>query len=60
VQPSQKSSKARSHKRKAHKHLTAIQVASCPRCSEPKLPHSACAKCGYVRPGLSLKVAKAD
>ena len=56
MQPSQKSSRSRARKRRAHKHLTPVAVVDCPRCNQ----HSACANCGYVRPGLSLNIAKED
>jgi ribosomal protein L32 len=37
-----------------------VAVVDCPRCNQPKLPHSACANCGFVRVGLSLNIAKED
>ena len=30
----------------------------CPKCNNPKLPHTACSNCGYVRPGLSIQLEK--
>ncbi len=60
MQPSQKSSRARARKRRAHKHLHPVAVVDCPRCNQPKLPHAACENCGYVRPGLSLKIEKEE
>jgi ribosomal protein L32 len=30
-------------------------MVACPNCGANKLPHAACANCGYVRPGLTLK-----
>ena len=58
MQPSQKSSRSRTRMRRAHKHLTPVNLAECPRCNQAKLPHAACDNCGYVRPGLSLKIDK--
>ena len=29
--------------------LTAVQVAPCPECGEPKLPHHACMSCGKYK-----------
>jgi len=37
-----------------------VNVTTCPRCNSAKLPHAACDNCGYVRPGLSLKIEKED
>jgi len=56
--PTQKLSRARTRSRRAHKQLTPVSYVDCPRCNAPKLPHAACDNCGYVRPGLSLKVEK--
>lgn len=38
--------------------MRAVNLSQCPRCNRPKLPHAACENCGYVRPGLSLKIEK--
>lgn len=56
--PTQKLSRARTRSRRAHQALTPVNLSSCPRCNQAKLPHAACENCGYVRPGLSLKVEK--
>lgn len=58
MQPSQKSTRKRTRTRRAHHALRAVNVSGCPRCNQPKLPHAACENCGYVRPGLSLKIEK--
>ena len=60
MQPSQKMSRKRTRSRRAHHGLNAVNVTDCPRCNSPKLPHAACENCGYVRPGLSLKIEKED
>jgi len=54
--PTQKLSRARTRCRRAHQAKTAVNVASCPNCNQPRLPHAACTNCGYVRPGLKLKM----
>jgi large subunit ribosomal protein L32 len=56
--PVQKISRARTRCSRSHQALKPVNVASCPRCNSPKLPHAACDNCGYVRPGLSLKIEK--
>lgn len=56
--PVQKISRSRTRTRRAHQFKTPTNYADCPRCNAPKLPHAACTNCGFVRPGLSLKVEK--
>lgn len=58
MQPKQKISRARTRKRRSHHAKDAPNIADCPKCNSPKLPHAACENCGYVRPGLSLKIEK--
>ena len=60
MQPSQKMTRKRTRSRRAHHGLRPVNVTECPRCNAPKLPHAACENCGYVRPGLSLKIEKED
>lgn len=47
--PTNKTSKARTRKRRTHKVLSAANVAVCPQCHEPKLPHRACMSCGTYK-----------
>ena len=54
--PKYKISRGRTRSRRAHHALVSASYIDCPRCNSPKLPHAACDNCGYVRPGLSLKV----
>ena len=56
--PVQKLSRARTRSRRAHHARTLPNLSDCPNCNKPKLPHAACSNCGYVRPGLSLKLEK--
>jgi large subunit ribosomal protein L32 len=56
--PTQKLSRARTRCRRAHQAKKPVNYSDCPRCNSPKLPHAACENCGFVRPGLSLKVEK--
>ena len=56
--PTQKTSRSRTRKRRSHHALKPVNYVDCPRCNSPKLPHAACDNCGFVRPGLSLKVGK--
>jgi len=60
MQPSQKLSRSRSRRRRSHRALQGPNLVDCPRCNETKLPHAACANCGYVRPGLSLEIEKEE
>jgi large subunit ribosomal protein L32 len=54
--PKKKQTRSRTRRRRSHHAKSAANVADCPRCNSPKLPHAACTNCGYVRPGLSLQV----
>lgn len=57
--PKYKLSRSRTRSRRsANMAKTAANYADCPQCNSPKLPHAACSNCGFVRPGLSLKVGK--
>ena len=56
--PTQKLFRSRTRMRRSHQVKTPVNYADCPKCNAPKLPHAACDNCGYVRPGLSLKVEK--
>ncbi len=56
--PVQKTSKTKTRSRRSHHARVAAHYVDCPRCNNPRLPHTACENCGYVRPGLSLKVEK--
>jgi large subunit ribosomal protein L32 len=57
MQPVQRISKSRKRKRRSHHALTPIHYVRCPQCGNSKLPHCACANCGYVNPQLALQVA---
>ncbi|MDP7162838.1 MAG: 50S ribosomal protein L32 [Phycisphaerae bacterium] len=56
--PKQKLSRSRTRRRRSHHARKAANYVDCPQCNSPKLPHTACENCGYVRPGLSLKTEK--
>lgn len=60
MQPSQKLSRTRSRSRRANFKVHGIMGVPCPHCHKPRLPHAACENCGYVRPGLSLKVEEKE
>ncbi|MDR3210851.1 MAG: 50S ribosomal protein L32 [Planctomycetota bacterium] len=45
--PRHKTSKMRQRTRRAHNALTPAGLYTCPRCSQEKLPHRVCDKCGY-------------
>lgn len=58
--PVQRKTHSQSGKGRAHKSITTRKAVSCPNCGSPKLPHAACAECGYVRPGLKLSTGRDD
>ena len=47
--PTNKTSKARTGKRRTHKILTAPNVSLCPQCHEPKMAHRVCPSCGTYK-----------
>ncbi|MGA2192020.1 MAG: 50S ribosomal protein L32 [Nitrospirota bacterium] len=47
--PTNKTSKARTAKRRTHKILHPPNVTLCPQCHEPKLPHRVCMSCGTYK-----------
>jgi large subunit ribosomal protein L32 len=58
--PCQRKTRSQSRMRRSHSALRTIHSVRCPNCGNPKLPHAACGNCGYVRPGLKLKLSKED
>ena len=56
--PVQKHSKSRKRKRRSHHALKPTHYVRCPQCGTNKLPHCACANCGYVNPKLAVPVAE--
>ncbi|HDK43045.1 MAG TPA: 50S ribosomal protein L32 [Desulfobacteraceae bacterium] len=47
--PKRRHSYSRTRKRRAHDFLTPPQVAKCPECGEPKMPHRLCGGCGMYK-----------
>jgi large subunit ribosomal protein L32 len=47
--PKGKVSKSRGRKRRTHQKAKVPNLAACPQCSEPKLPHHVCPSCGYYK-----------
>ncbi|MEM1097823.1 MAG: 50S ribosomal protein L32, partial [Planctomycetota bacterium] len=45
---------------RSHDAIKGTHSVDCPNCGSPKLPHAACRDCGYVRPGLQLRVKSND
>ena len=56
--PQNKVTRSRRNMRRAHDALVAGNPAECPNCGAAKRSHTACSSCGYVRPGLQIKVGK--
>ncbi|MBI2405669.1 50S ribosomal protein L32 [Candidatus Microgenomates bacterium] len=44
--PKKKATRSRGGKRRAHKILSLPNLAPCPSCGKPKLPHTVCPSCG--------------
>jgi large subunit ribosomal protein L32 len=47
--PKQRHTKERRDRKRKRFALRAKGMQKCPKCSAPKLPHQACAKCGYYK-----------
>jgi large subunit ribosomal protein L32 len=58
--PVTRTPRSRRDRRRSHHALTAIQTVTCPNCGSPRMPHTACTNCGYVRPGLIIKLTKEE
>lgn len=56
--PKQRVSRTRRNKRRANIRLRAAHTVMCPNCGNSRLPHAACGNCGYVRPGLTVKLGR--
>ncbi|NBO93532.1 MAG: 50S ribosomal protein L32 [Planctomycetia bacterium] len=44
--PKRRMSRSRQGSRRAHHHLTPIQIQYCTKCEQPVLPHRICGNCG--------------
>jgi large subunit ribosomal protein L32 len=58
--PVTRTPRSRRDRRRAHHALKPLAVTVCPNCGSNKQPHAACNNCGYVRPGLIIKVASEE
>lgn len=47
--PKRRHSRTRRGKRRSHDRIGARGLSICPNCLEMKLPHQACASCGYYK-----------
>lgn len=47
--PKHKTSKSKRDKRRTHQKVEALNLSKCSQCGEVKLPHNACAACGYYK-----------
>jgi large subunit ribosomal protein L32 len=54
--PKKRTSKQRKRKRRTHYKAEGVTVHSCPKCSDPKLPHRVCPSCGHYRDTQVLDV----
>lgn len=43
-------------KRRSHHALRPVNTTACPKCGTARLPHRACANCGYYTSKVSLKI----
>ncbi len=52
--PVKKKSKCRKRTRRAHHALRPVNLVPCPKCGKAKLPHCACAQCGYASSKVTI------
>ncbi len=57
-QPKRKLSKGRRDRRRAHDALTPMNLTACPNCSEMRLPHTVCPKCGFYKGREVIEIEK--
>lgn len=58
--PVQRKTRTQTRNGRSHDRIQPPNIASCPNCGSAKRPHAACMECGYVRPGLSLRLREED
>ena len=58
--PVQRKTHSQTRMGRSHDAIKGTHSVDCPNCGSPKLPHAACRDCGYVRPGLQLRVKSND
>ncbi|HOJ51577.1 MAG TPA: 50S ribosomal protein L32 [Syntrophales bacterium] len=58
--PVKRHSRTRRNQRRAHDFLASPPVSRCPQCGSPKLPHRACAQCGYYKGREVIAVEKGE
>ena len=58
--PKRRHSNSRTQKRRAHDALKQPGQTECPNCHEKKMPHRACAKCGYYKGREVVEVKEAS
>lgn len=58
--PVTRTPRSRRDRRRAHHALVTAHTVTCPNCGSPRMPHTACSNCGYVRPGLVIKLTKEE
>ena len=47
--PKQRHTSTSRDMRRSHHKLNEANLAVCPQCHEPKMPHRVCASCGYYK-----------
>jgi len=56
--PVKKISKTRTRTRRSHHSLKPVNYSVCKKCGQAKLPHAACANCGFLNSKITLELGK--
>lgn len=58
--PKKKTPSGRRDRRRSHHGVRSPQLAKCPQCQEPIVPHQVCPSCGYYKGRDILKIEEAE
>ena len=56
--PKKKISRTRTRTRRSHHSLKGMNLSSCRKCGQAKLPHAACENCGYLNSKITLDLGE--